>query len=281
MIRIKRRSGKPPRLAWLWHDLCLRLRQRLTEYFEITDGDARYRLRCGTSRELGRCYKFFLKEPGTCDWISKEVKPGDVFYDIGANIGVFTILAAKSTGEKGKVFAFEPHSANFTRLLDNIVLNGLQGIVVPCNFALNDEHGFFPFDYFSSETGTSNSQLSSVRSFSGGEYKPELSELKYAASVDGLIASGNSPSPHHIKIDVDGNELAILRGMTKLLRSPGRPRSVQVEISKRQEADILSFMETHNFVLSAKHYTRGAQRRIAKGAKPQDLYYNAIFRPVV
>jgi len=279
MIQVKRELKRPPWLALLWHGLCLRLRQGLTKYFEIVDGDVRYRLRCGTARELGRCYKFFLKEPGTWDWIHKEVKPGDVFYDIGANIGIFTIVAAKGTGEKGKVFAFEPHSANFTRLLDNIILNGLQGIVVPCNFALNDANGFFPFNYFSSDTGSSNSQLSSVRSFSGGEYKPELSELKCAASVDGLIALGNSLSPHHIKIDVDGNELAILRGMTKLLKSPGRPRSVQVEISKRQEADILSFMKTHNFLLSAKHYTRAAQRRIANGANPDDLYYNAIFRP--
>jgi FkbM family methyltransferase len=177
------------------------------------------------------------------------------------------------------VFAFEPHSANFTRLIDNIIINQLQRIVVPCNFALNDAQGFFPFNYSSSEAGTSDSQLSSVRSFSGADYQPQLSEMKYAASVDSLIASGLFAAPHHIKIDVDGNESLILRGMQTLLTSPERPRSLQVEVSKPNEAEIVGFLLDQSYVMSDRHYTRGVQRRIAKGANPEEFHYNAIFRP--
>ena len=279
MIRIDRKSGPPLTSSFvllrrtgglirLWHEFCLYLRQKLTRDFEIVDIDSRFRLRCETGRELGRCYNFFLKEP---------VKPGDIFYDIGANIGVFTILAASRTGEKGKILAFEPHSASFTRLIDNIALNNFQHIVVPCNFALNDKDGYFPFNYFSGEAGTSDSQLLSERNFSDIDYPSGVFELKYAASVDSLIASGNFSIPHHIKIDVDGNELAILRGMTNLLKSAEHPRSLQVEIHKDREAEIMSFMENHKFHLIDKHYSRGVQRRIAKGANPDDLHYNAIF----
>ena len=81
-------------------------------------------------------------------------------------------------------------------------------------------------------------------------------------------------------IDVDGNEYLILRGMNKLLKSIERPRSIQVEVIKRNNASILSFMENHNYVLSDKHYTRGPARRIAQGDDPVDYHYNGIFRPV-
>jgi FkbM family methyltransferase len=206
------------------------------------------------------------------------VRPGDTFYDIGANIGVFTLIAAQHTGAQGKVFAFEPHSATFARLLDNIAMNNLQQVVVACNFALNDKDGFFPFNYSSCEAGTSDSQLSSVLGFSGVEYQPEISELKYAVSIDSLIGSGEFAAPHHIKIDVDGNELPILRGMNKLLIGPERPRTIQVEINKRSEAELLSFMEVHNYVLTNKHYTRRVRRRIEQGEDPAKYHYNGIFR---
>jgi FkbM family methyltransferase len=277
MIRVYSHS-KPNRILLLWHKLWLYLRQRLVKNFEVIDGDLRFRLRCETPREVGRCIKFFAKEPGTCEWIRNEVLPGETFYDIGANIGVFTLLAAERTAGKGKVFAFEPHSATFMRLLDNIAMNNLQHIVVACNFALNDKDGFFPFNYSSGEAGTSDSQLSSVIGFSGVEYQPEISELKYAASLDKLISSGEFPAPHHIKIDVDGNELPILRGMSKLLTGPEGPRTIQVEINKRGESDIMSFMEAHNYTLTNKHFTRSVSRRIERGGDPEKYHYNAIFR---
>ena len=221
-----------------------------------------------------------IKEPGTVEWIKNEINPGEIFYDIGANIGIYTILAAYRTGEEGKVFAFEPHSGNFTRLLDNIIVNNLQHIVIPCNFALHDENGFFPFNYCSSEAASSLSQLSSVRGPSNVEYKPDISELKYSASIDKLIASGKFTAPHHIKIDVDGNEFLILKGMTKLLNSTECPRSIQVEINKPNESDILSFLEKHNYVLSDKHYTRGPSKRIARGHDSSLYHYNGIFRTI-
>ena len=59
----------------------------------------------------------FVKESGTCEWIKNDIGPGDVFFDIGANIGIYSILAANRVGKTGKVYAFEPHSGNFTRLL--------------------------------------------------------------------------------------------------------------------------------------------------------------------
>ena len=247
--RLDRASKHPNIIIKKWHALWFRLRNRLISNVEIADGDFRYRFRCGTLREYSRCVKMFIKEPGTCDWIRNNVKPGEVFYDIGANIGVYTILAAYHAGPKGEVYAFEPHSANFTRLLDNILENNLQNVVVPCNFALNDEHGFFPFNYQSGQAGFSNSQLTPNHNLSDGDDDHEISELKYAASVDSLIASGKFAAPDHIKIDVDGNELLILNGMRDLLGNSKRPISIQVEINKNDKTDISDFMGQYDYIV--------------------------------
>ena len=255
-----------------------RLRKRLIRDVEIINGSSRYRFECKSIPEFSRCMKMFIKEPGTCDWIMKEVKPGEIFYDIGANIGIYTVLAARYTGENGRVFAFEPHCPSFSRLLDNIRVNNLEHIVTPCNFALHDQQGFFPFNYFSGEAATSHSQIGSTPSDSKPEFQPEISELKYSASIDSLIATNEFPPPHHIKIDVDGNELPILKGMSTLMKSPRRPKSIQVEMDKPFKDEIMSFMELHKYSLTAKHHTRAGLERIEEGQDPEDTLYNAIFR---
>jgi FkbM family methyltransferase len=278
MIKLNDKLKHPHYLVKKWYNFWFWLRQGLIRDVEIIDGDLRYRFRCGTLREYSRCVKMFVKEPGTCEWIKNELKPGEIFYDIGANIGVYTILAAKTAGPGGKVFAFEPHGANFTRLLDNIVVNNLQDVVTPCNFALNDESNFFPFNYRTSKAGASNSQLASSQAVSFAEQHPEICELKYSASIDSLITSGKFAAPHHIKIDVDGNELLILRGMKDLLSSPQRPQSIQVEIDKRSRVDIPQFMEAHHYVASERHFTRAGLKHIERGGAAEENTFNMIFR---
>ena len=255
------------------------VRKRLIKDVEIIDETSRYRFQCRNFDEFSRCMKMFIKEPGTCDWIKHELIPGEIFYDIGANIGVYTLLAATCTGENGKVFAFEPHCGSFSRLLENIQINNLEDIVTPCNFALHDQQGFFPFKYFSEEAASSQSQIAVASQESEYEFQSRVSELKYVTSIDTLVASKEFPPPHHIKIDVDGNELSILRGMSVLLKSPQRPKSIQVEIDKPYRDEIMSFMELHQYSLAAKHHTRAGLERISAGENPEDILYNAIFRP--
>jgi FkbM family methyltransferase len=279
MIRTDAKSWPPNRLAKKWYRLWYRVRERLTKDVEVVDGNARYRFRCENMMEFTRAMSLFTKEAGTCEWLKSEVKPGQVFYDIGANIGIYTILAARLAGETGKVFSFEPHSANFTRLLENIAVNNLQDVVTPCNVALNNEDGFFPFNYLSSEAASSNSQLLSARSVHEVDFKPRVSELKRAASIDGLVDSGLIDPPDHVKIDVDGNELLILNGMKKVLEGKDRPKSIQVEINDRYKDGIWPFMESLDYALSDKHYTASGLKLIARGGDPEAYTYNAIFRP--
>jgi FkbM family methyltransferase len=278
MIRSDAKSWPPKRYIKKFHKRILEFRQWLTRHIHISDGQYDYRFRCETVREFNRCLKIFLKEPGTVKWIDQNVKSGDIFYDIGANIGVYTILAASRTGKNGRVYAFEPHGANFARLLDNITANNFQQIIFPNNFALNDKEGFFPFHYNSGDVGTSDSQLSASRDVNGDEDATLISELKYATTVDHLIDAGEIKAPDHIKIDVDGNELLILEGMSHLLSGTHRPATIQVEMNDPHKMRIMEFMEGHQYGLVHKHYTRSQTRRIKEGSDPEALGYNAIFR---
>ena len=278
MIRADAKSWPPKRYVKKFHKRILDFRQWLTRNIHIIDGQFDYRFRCETVREFNRCLKIFIKEPGTVDWINQNVKSGDVFYDVGANIGVYTILAASRTGNEGKVYAFEPHGANFARLVVNIMVNNLQQVVFPNNFALNDKEGFFPFHYKSGAVGTSDSQLEAGNPFANEETETLITELKYATTADRLIASEEIPPPHHIKIDVDGNESLILAGMSHLLSGPRRPKTVQVEMNDPHKVRILEFMNDHQYHLAHKHYTRSAARKINEGGDPDTLSYNAIFR---
>jgi FkbM family methyltransferase len=255
------------------------LRRALRPEVEIRAGGKVYRFRCDGDRDLRRCLSALVKEPGTCAWIVSEVKPGEVFYDIGANIGLYTVMAAQQVGPSGRVYAFEPHGANFARLVDNIDANDLAGSVSPCSFALNDRSGLIPFNYLSLTIGSSNSQLGSLRDGEEKEFRPALSEPKAAMALDDLIASHDFRPPHHLKLDVDGNELLVLRGMTRTLKSPNRPRSIQIEVNLRGKAEIFDFLSTHGYALVDRHYTRSGLRKIAAGGDPEAYAYNAIFRP--
>jgi FkbM family methyltransferase len=251
-------------------------KQLFTREIEIFDGSDVYRFRCETPRELNRCLKIYAKEPGTCEWINSEVKPGEVFYDIGANIGIYTILAARRLKGRGNVYAFEPHVANLRRLIDNVIFNDLQSIVVPCGCPLHFKEGFSKFVYASTLAGTSESQLAAVNGLPNASQRA-LGELKYSTTIDRLWQSGAVRPPQHVKIDVDGNELLVLQGMKHLLASPDKPRTVQVETNAPDEDEIKALMQTHGYFLKKRHYSRSAMRRISTCGSHQGQGCNAIF----
>ena len=157
------------------------------------------------------------KEPETIAWI-QSFNDGDVFFDVGANIGIYSLFCA-ATHPNCKILAFEPHQANFFRLLDNIKLNGFDNIT-PFMYCVGDKTGHMDFTGFSDEVGSTGGQMSE----SG-----EVGELACWSLDDFIIHGFYSPNPNHIKIDIDGQELAVIRGMKETLKSP-KLKSVLVEI---------------------------------------------------
>ena len=253
-----------------------RRRERSLRDVEITDGAYRYHFLCGNLMEYVRSAGLFVKEPGTCAWIDRQVRPGDVFYDIGSNIGLYAVMAGVRVGSEGRVFAFEPHAANFASLVRNIAANNLAQVITPCNFALHEHAGFFAFNYASLMTASSTSQLCGVAVPGREPFQVIVRELKRAETLDGLIEARLLPPPVHVKIDVDGNEPLILQGMQRLLRSPERPRSMSVEINVGQDDRIAELLEGSGYRLAERNLSRTGEKMRKKG-RAEAYAYNAIY----
>jgi len=141
--------------------------------------------------------------------LSQHLRPGMTFFDLGANIGLFTLLAARLVGEKGKVFSFEPDQENASRLHRNIDWNGFTNVTVV-------EAGVW------STTGKLNF-------IPGPASSPDRAWGKFVKESNGTggIATNcvslddfvrDAPAPDGIKCDVEGAELDALRGAEKLLQ---------------------------------------------------------------
>lgn len=192
-----------------------------------------------------RIETFHTKERDTLAWI-ETFAAEDIFVDIGANVGMYTLWAAKTRGVK--VFAFEPESQNYGVLNLNLFLNQLSEQVSAYCMAISNRAGFDSFYLQRFETG------GSCHSF-GEPLDPNLKRVNakfrqgcFAAPLDDLIEAGVVPPPTHVKIDVDGLEHHVVAGMAETLARP-ELKSVLVEINGRlkEHQEILAFFADQGF----------------------------------
>jgi FkbM family methyltransferase len=256
------------------------LQRRLSRDLVVDDGAYRYTFRCSTTMETWRAMTLLIKEEGTVRFIMEESRPGDIFYDIGANIGPYTLMAAKRVRPNGAVYAFEPHASNFQSLIENIRLNELGDVVKAMSSALNDREGFFDFNYYMSDAGTSMSQLGDRRDDHDRDFRPVFTERKHGTTIDRLIEDGVIERATLIKMDVDGNELLILKGMKTVLEQ-APPRAILMEINVRHKTELYDFMSQCGFEEVDRQYGRSGEEAIAAGVDPSSLNYNGLFKPRV
>jgi FkbM family methyltransferase len=136
--------------------------------------------------------------------LGKLLKHGDTFVDCGAHQGLFTVVAAAIVGSAGSVIAFEPVPSSAAMLVENVRLNGFENVqVIKC--ALADTEGTRQFFISGGAAGTSSFVLGE-----GTEIIVDTTTLDRAI--------GDLPV-RLVKVDVEGAELAVLRGADKLLAS--------------------------------------------------------------
>jgi FkbM family methyltransferase len=209
------------------------------------------RIRIGVSSEMERfrANTYAVKEPETIEWLTRNVRRGDVFFDIGANVGLYALYAARLNPEC-TVYAFEPESQNYARLCANIVLNRLQN-VIPCNAPLAERERL---DYFYVRSWQAGSALHSFgQSLTTG--RPVLRQAAISVSLDCLTGAHHIPQPNLIKLDVDGIEDQILAGATNVLKSPAL-RSILMEINigsnSEKDAAIIAGLQAAGFRVAGK-----------------------------
>lgn len=186
-------------------------------YLDITSEAERLRLRpCA-------------KEPETVEWLLAHAGEGLVLYDIGANVGVYSLIAA-AIHPATRVVAFEPAHTTYPRLVDNIRVNAVGDRVTPLQIALGDRTGILPFAYARLDPGAADHPGIMQGSDKGSVARHSV--LCYR--LDDLVSSFQLPMPTLLKLDVDGAELAVLVGATKTLRTP-QLKSVLVELRDDDE----------------------------------------------
>jgi len=192
-----------------------------------------------------RVDSLYQKEPVTIEWL-KSFDEGDTLIDIGANVGMYSILA----GIKGcRVFAFEPESQNYALLNKNIHLNGLPENVTAYCVAISDKQEFSQL-YLSGFAAAS-----SCHTF-GENLDHNLEERDYKSfaqgsvsfSINELLEKGYIPMADHLKIDVDGLEHLVLSGASELLSNKSL-KSILVELNTNLEShnDAIKFIEKYGF----------------------------------
>jgi FkbM family methyltransferase len=179
-----------------------------------------------------RWYLFHGKEPEVRYFIDEYLKDDDVFFDIGANVGVFSIYAAMRKPGLS-VYCFEPEVSNMYTLKENIIHNGLTDRVKINCMGISDKIGYTLFHLSSFEEGSAVHTESREKITTTDEGFPVVwSEGIISVTLD-YICKQLQCIPNALKIDTDGNEPKILDGALNLL-SNETLRCLIVEMSEEE-----------------------------------------------
>jgi FkbM family methyltransferase len=190
-------------------------------------------------------------EPEIIKALKRIVEPGNVVIDIGANIGAITLPLAQYVGNSGRVIAFEPTSWAYDKLQKNLSLNPhlLEQVKSERIMLLEEEKTPPAFVYSSWNLTAEENQLTHP------QHKGRLMSTNCAQgmSLDGYLKKNSEQKIDLIKLDVDGYELAVLKGARKLILRD-RPKIIleiapHVQEEKKQLEELLIELEAAKYRL--------------------------------
>ena len=200
---------------------------------------------------------YFTKEPETLEWIdSFEKKENLIFWDIGANVGLYSIYNSLKNPNSLTV-AFEPSSSNLRVLTRNISINNLEKRIKLVPIPLTNKENIFQEMREGNfvEGGALNS-FGEKFNFEGKVFKPSMKYNLLGTTMNYFIENSILDIPDYIKIDVDGIEHLILEGGDKFLNNE-KVKSLSIEINedfKEQYDKVLNLMGKYKFkILHKKH----------------------------
>jgi FkbM family methyltransferase len=185
-------------------------------------------------------YALGTSEPLIQDALAELVPSGGVVWDVGANIGFYSLIASRLVGE-GRVVAFEPLPANQEAIRRNLALNGISNVEL-IGIALSDEEGTAQLEMHASPTwaklDTSGDTTFKRDTETAGSVSVRVSTL------DAQLA--HAPAPDVVKMDIEGAEVAALRGASKLL-AEHRPTLI-CELHGTNRA-VTELLEAHGYAV--------------------------------
>jgi FkbM family methyltransferase len=194
-----------------------------------------------------RANSFYEKEPETIKFI-ETFNTESVFWDVGANIGIYSIYASKL--KNTRVYSFEPSLLNVELLFRNVQINDLGEKITIVPIALSNKTSVL--DFFMSKNdlrwaGAHNS-IGSNTSYTGGRMTDFITSSQVTCRGDDLLKIFNLPIPTHIKIDVDGLEGDVIEGLQTMLKEI---KFVLIEVDESNKIlndRVKNMMERENFL---------------------------------
>ena len=216
--------------------------------------------RGGHGRLRWRAQTFHTEEPDTVSWLD-TLLPEDVLWDVGANVGLYSLYASKF--KHCQVFSFEPEAQNFALLVENVALNEVGDRCFPACLAISETPGIGRLkNRVITKGGSHNFFYSSDQEFSEIEGRlPEsargkghvVEQVVYGVSLNELMNQKDIALPTHLKVDVDGLEPEIIGGSHNLLKNESL-RTILIEINSLVErhAQIPDVLNSFGFQLKSQ-----------------------------
>jgi FkbM family methyltransferase len=204
-----------------------------------------------------RIETFFTKEPETLEWIDNfEKKDKIIFWDIGANIGLYSIYSVLRH-ENVSTISFEPSTSNLRVLSRNISINNLENKIKILSAPLsNKENQFLTMNEGDFVEGGALNTFGENYDFAGELFDSKMKYKILGTTIKNLLDNNILEIPNYIKIDVDGIEHLILEGAGKYLKDK-RIKSLSIEINedfKEQYNKVIEIMDQNEFKLLHKKH---------------------------
>jgi FkbM family methyltransferase len=181
------------------------------------------------------------------DWeefklIENYLEKNDIVFDIGTNMGFYTVWMSRFINQNGKIHCFEPDKENYSRLQTNVALNNIESIIKTNRCAVSDSDGWLKFTVGrDGENQISNFALDSAL---------EVQSI----TLDTYLESEGIQHVAYMKIDVEGFELHVLKGSKEMLENK-KVDIIQLEINQQlniagtKVSDLLFFLEHYGYNL--------------------------------
>jgi FkbM family methyltransferase len=176
------------------------------------------------------------REPKTNEWIL-NFAPGEIFFDIGANNGIYGLMAAMLSD--CKVYAFEPHFASYYVMGLNIYANKLQDQMLAYPLAISDRKGYGSLFLSGTNAGKSLNHFGESRPHEDPIWNAVTPQAAITTTIDEFVAA-TGVTPNHIKVDVDGLEPEIVDGGLEVLANK-TVKSIMLELDLKDEKHVAVF----------------------------------------
>lgn len=212
-----------------------------------------------TNLSRWRAETIYTKEPGTIKWI-KSFKKNEIFWDIGANVGIYSLYAASL--KKVKVYSFEPSPNNFYVLCKNIYLNKYSDIIIPFCICLSKLSSVDKLYYSNFSEGSAHNFFGNQKNEFGETVKTTYSQDCLGFKADDLVKIFKLKFPNHLKLDVDGSEINVILGATRIIKNKNL-KSILVEFTSKKnnkKTKVFKYFEKLGFTLASKEHPDGEKK---------------------